>query len=72
MKRVLERTALLMSGLKARNIAYSPFSLKQAMEHTAQYLDDVEVFAQGHGLLQVSWPPFPFNIPFSRFVYSFN
>ena len=45
---------LLISGLKARNIPFSPFSIKRALEQTAMFLDGVEVFAQGHGLIQVN------------------
>jgi len=44
---------LLVSGLKARNVPFSPFSVKRALEHTAKFLDGVEVFAQGHGLIQI-------------------
>ena len=46
-------SALLASGLKARDIPFSPFSIKRALEQTAIFLDGVEVFAQGHGLIQV-------------------
>ena len=49
---------LLVSGLKARNVPFSPFSVKRALEHTAKFLDGVEVFAQGHGLIQVNWLTF--------------
>ena len=44
---------MLISGLKAREIPSSPFSIKRALEQTAVFLDGVEVFAQGHGLIQV-------------------
>ena len=43
----------MLSGLKARQIPSSPFSVKRALEQTAHQLDGVEVFAQGHGLIQV-------------------
>ena len=42
-----------MSGLKARDIAFSPFSIKRALEQSALFLNGIEVFAQGHGLIQV-------------------
>ena len=44
---------MLKSGLKAKGIPSSPFSIKRALEQTAIWLDGVEVFAQGHGLIQV-------------------
>lgn len=44
---------VLISGLKARGIPSSPFSIKRALEQTAVWIDGVEVFAQGHGLIQV-------------------
>ncbi|PNF43825.1 Tripeptidyl-peptidase 2 [Cryptotermes secundus] len=45
--------AVLLSGLKKKCLQYSPYSVKRALENTALYLDKVERFAQGHGLLQV-------------------
>ncbi|XP_005174861.1 tripeptidyl-peptidase 2 [Musca domestica] len=45
--------ALLISGLKQRNIAYSPFSIKRAICATATKLGYVDPFAQGSGLLNV-------------------
>lgn len=44
---------ILLSGLKQRNIVYSPYSVKRALENSAVKLSDVECYAQGHGLLQV-------------------
>lgn len=46
-------SAVLLSGLKKKCLQYSPYSVKRALENTALYLDKVEPFAQGHGLLQV-------------------
>ncbi|KAF4524231.1 hypothetical protein B566_EDAN012199 [Ephemera danica] len=45
--------AVLLSGMKARDLPYSPYSVKRAVEVTAQHLDSIDEFAQGHGLLQV-------------------
>lgn len=45
--------ALLMSGLKQTNIKFSPFSIKHALENSAQFLEHMDPFAQGHGLMQV-------------------
>lgn len=46
-------SALLLSGLKARHVPYSPWSIRRAIENTARAVDTVEVFAMGHGLIQV-------------------
>ncbi|XP_077513162.1 tripeptidyl-peptidase II isoform X1 [Amblyomma americanum] len=43
--------ALLVSGLVARGLPYSPYSVRRALENTAQPTQDT--FAMGHGLLQV-------------------
>lgn len=45
--------ALLISGLKAKNCQYSPYSIKRGLENTALYIDSLDLFAQGSGLLQV-------------------
>lgn len=44
---------VILSGLAQRNLPYSPYSVRRALENTALCLDGVEVFAQGSGLLQV-------------------
>ena len=44
--------ALLLSGLKQRDIWYSPYFIRRAMQNTALKLN-MEVFVQGHGLIQV-------------------
>ncbi|CAH0592745.1 unnamed protein product [Chrysodeixis includens] len=45
--------AALISGLKAKNLPYSPYSIKRALENSATYLSHVEPWAQGCGLLNV-------------------
>lgn len=45
--------ALLLSGLKAEQIASTPFSLKRALQNTAVRVANTDVFAQGAGLIQV-------------------
>lgn len=45
--------ALLLSGLSARKLQYSPFSVKRALENSALFVDSMDPFAQGYGLLQV-------------------
>lgn len=45
--------ALLVSGLQQRQLSYSPYSIKRALENCATTLSNVEIFAQGRGLLQI-------------------
>uniref|UniRef100_A0A8D8XL88 Tripeptidyl-peptidase 2 n=1 Tax=Cacopsylla melanoneura TaxID=428564 RepID=A0A8D8XL88_9HEMI len=45
--------ALLLSCLQQKGLSYSPYSVKRALEVTAQYIPSVEPFAQGFGLMQV-------------------
>ncbi|KAL3846837.1 hypothetical protein ACJMK2_017791 [Sinanodonta woodiana] len=45
--------ALIVSALKSSGIQYTPFSMKRALQNSAQKVDGVEVFALGSGLIQV-------------------
>ena len=46
-------SALVLSALKQCGIEYNPYLIKKALENTAKPVDNVEVFAMGHGLVQV-------------------
>jgi len=45
--------ALLVSALKQKNIDYSPFSVRTAVENTSLKMPDYDPYAHGHGLIQV-------------------
>ncbi|XP_072938553.1 tripeptidyl-peptidase 2 [Epargyreus clarus] len=45
--------AALISGLKAKELPYSPYSMKRALQNSATYLSHVEPWAQGSGLLNI-------------------
>ncbi|XP_053618070.1 tripeptidyl-peptidase 2 [Plodia interpunctella] len=45
--------AALISGMKAKNLSYSPYSVKRALENSATYLNHVEPWAQGNGLVNI-------------------
>lgn len=45
--------ALVLSGLKANGLPYTPYSVRRALENTAHYMDQIEPFGQGHGLIQI-------------------
>ena len=45
--------ALLLSGLKAEGIAWTPYRVRRAVQNTAQPVDSADFAAQGPGLLQV-------------------
>ena len=44
---------MVLSGLKANDVSFSPFSVRRALENTAGPVDGVEVFAMGHGIVKV-------------------
>lgn len=46
--------ALLISGLKEQKIPYTPYSIRAALENTAVKVPNVEAFAQGRGLIQIT------------------
>ena len=43
----------MLSAIKQCSIEYNPYIIKRALENTAKPSDNVEVFAMGHGLVQV-------------------
>ncbi|TDH66684.1 uncharacterized protein CCR75_007853 [Bremia lactucae] len=45
--------ALLVSGLKRLKVDYTPYSIRRALENTAMKIPNVDVYAQGKGLIQV-------------------
>ena len=45
--------ALMLSGLKAEGIPYSPASVRRALENTAVEVPGIEVFTLGRGLVQI-------------------
>lgn len=53
--------AVLISGLRAKGIDTCPYLIKRAMENTALYIDNIDHFSQGHGLLQVKFKIISFN-----------
>ena len=44
---------LLLSGLRAQGLGWSPFSMKRALANTAVLLEDNCRYGQGHGLLNI-------------------
>ena len=44
---------LILSALKQKQISYSPFSVRAAMENTALKVPNYDPFAHGSGLIQV-------------------
>lgn len=44
--------ALILSGLKADGISYTPHSIRRAIENTAAPVRDADVFGVGNGVIQ--------------------
>jgi tripeptidyl-peptidase-2 len=45
--------ALVLSALKARQVPYSPYSVRRALENTAQPIAGGDPYSQGAGLIQI-------------------
>ncbi|KAL8007278.1 putative peptidase S8A, tripeptidyl peptidase II, peptidase S8, subtilisin, Ser-active [Plasmopara halstedii] len=45
--------ALLVSAMKALGVQYTPYSIRRALENTAIKVPNVDVYAQGKGLIQI-------------------
>jgi tripeptidyl-peptidase-2 len=45
--------ALLLSACKQAGIAHSPYRVRRALENTARFVDRIEPWAQGRGLIQI-------------------
>ncbi|XP_058803991.1 tripeptidyl-peptidase 2 isoform X2 [Phymastichus coffea] len=45
--------AILVSGLIQKQLKFSPYSIKRALENTAHFVTTLDPFAQGAGLVQV-------------------
>lgn len=56
--------SLMLSGALSKKVAWTPYSVKKALENTATKLANVETYAQGHGLIQVIYPAMHFMILF--------
>jgi tripeptidyl-peptidase-2 len=45
--------ALLVSGMKAAEKKFSPYSVRRAIQNTARFVENADAFSQGPGLIQV-------------------
>lgn len=50
---LISQFCFLILGLKANNVDYTVHSVRRALENTAVKAENIEVFAQGHGIIQV-------------------
>lgn len=60
--------ALVLSGLKASGVPYTPWSIRRSIECTARPIAGSDVFGLGHGLLQVD-AAFDHAVSSAKFAY---
>lgn len=44
---------MLLSGMVQRKLPYTPYSVKRALENTAQFIENQDKYGQGEGLVNV-------------------
>lgn len=45
--------AVLLSGMVQRKLPYTPYSVKRALENTAQFIENQDKYGQGEGLVAI-------------------